>query len=351
LLGPDDVLLLAHHRDDQDETILLHLLQGRGLFGIPTERSLGVGRLLRPLLELPRSTLHAYATERSLEWLQDPGNEDLRLDRNFVRLSLLPELKARFPELSARLARVLSHAARTDTALVEGLGLQRNPLPLDMLTGLSAATAGTVLRHWLVGQHAAAGVSDAALQEFCRQLTVPVDRQPRLALPAGSLRRFRGNLYLLESAPELRSSYELSVPGTLSLPHGLLTLTLEQDAAARPGSESARLPCSQQQVQVQDPVRVTFASELEPGTRMQVNGHARKASELMRLAGLPPWVRDAQPLLMDRHGLVAIAGVAARDRSAGTDCRFSWSALAGDVTADAAREDADARPQVPTEVN
>ena len=85
LLEEGGVLLLAHHRDDQSESVLQHLLQGRGLFGIPERRQLGQGLLLRPLLRFPRSELEAYARHHRLSWVEDGSNHDLSIDRNFLR--------------------------------------------------------------------------------------------------------------------------------------------------------------------------------------------------------------------------------------------------------------------------
>ncbi|MFM8353679.1 MAG: tRNA lysidine(34) synthetase TilS, partial [Gammaproteobacteria bacterium] len=110
LATPDAALLLAHHRDDQVETVLLRLLQGRGLYGMPRVRPLGRGRVLRPLLGMARADLIAYARQHQLAWVDDPSNAMLAADRNFLRQSVLPLLRTRFPELDARVLAVAAAA-------------------------------------------------------------------------------------------------------------------------------------------------------------------------------------------------------------------------------------------------
>lgn len=315
LLAGGRVLLLAHHLDDRDESVLLHLFQGRGLFGMPRQRWLGEGRLMRPLLGLPRVTLAAYAEAQHIRWIEDPANLDPAMDRNFLRSRILPALKERFPSLNQRFDRVLALAEGTDRALVEALGLGVNPLPLSMLDGLSNPAALSILRHWLVALDAAAGVSDAALADFLGQLGAASDRQPVLAIPAGELRRHRRALHLLGPPPVLQPSYEIDVPGTLSLPHGTLTLHAPEDLGPDdlgPDDREAAV-AGQALLGIQPPLRVVFLDSLEAEATIRVRSHQRRPVELMREAGVPPWQRRSQPLLADRAGLLAVAGVAARD--------------------------------------
>ena len=84
----NEVLLTAQHRDDQAETLLFRLMRGagvRGLAGMPRERALGRGHLLRPLLDVSRAELEAYAAEQQLHWIEDPSNQDCQFSRNYLR--------------------------------------------------------------------------------------------------------------------------------------------------------------------------------------------------------------------------------------------------------------------------
>ncbi|MEE2785692.1 MAG: tRNA lysidine(34) synthetase TilS [Pseudomonadota bacterium] len=106
-----DVVLTAHHADDQLETVLLKLFQGRGFTGIQAVgRTLGVS-VLRPLLNVPRATLEGYCEMRGLEWIEDPSNQDQRYDRNYLRHEIVPLLKKRWPDVPGRIQRVLETSA------------------------------------------------------------------------------------------------------------------------------------------------------------------------------------------------------------------------------------------------
>ncbi|HAR30595.1 MAG TPA: tRNA lysidine(34) synthetase TilS, partial [Gammaproteobacteria bacterium] len=113
LAVPGACLLLAHHRDDQIETVLMRVLQGRGPYGMPERRRLAAGALLRPLLDVPRSTLMQYAKQHELTWVEDPSNAALDADRNFLRHEIMPRLRARFPQTDQALLRLSQSSGLT----------------------------------------------------------------------------------------------------------------------------------------------------------------------------------------------------------------------------------------------
>lgn len=190
LVAAGDALLLAHHADDQSETLLLRLLQGRGLIPMPAQRSFGAGTLQRPLLALPRDTLRDYAGRQGLRWLDDPSNADQNLDRNFLRHRVLPLLRERWGPVDRSLVRVGAASEQTQAVLAQLLEGQAT-LDLSVLRAAQAAApaqAVILLRAWLRGQGEFAA-TDRALGSFLTQLDAPPDRAPALALGAGRLLR------------------------------------------------------------------------------------------------------------------------------------------------------------------
>jgi tRNA(Ile)-lysidine synthase len=97
-------VLTGHTRDDQAETVLLHLERrlGRGRGGIRTRRSDGV---VRPLLPFSRDELREFLRERGAPYREDETNENERFARNRIRRKVLPEMERRDPGRTARLAR------------------------------------------------------------------------------------------------------------------------------------------------------------------------------------------------------------------------------------------------------
>ena len=115
-LEPGEILLTAHHRSDQAETLLLRLLRGtgvHGLKGIPRIRPLGKGHVARPLLNLSKSDILSYADAFKLKSCQDPSNADTTLDRNYLRHTVLPLLESRWPGYEQTLTRTAQLAAES----------------------------------------------------------------------------------------------------------------------------------------------------------------------------------------------------------------------------------------------
>src|SRR5262245_15415783 len=182
-----DHVVLAHHQDDQVETLLLQLLRGagvRGLAGMPLLRTEGKGlkagensrktassgpsyrirrpsslvsrpAILRPLLDATRAQILAYAKERRLGWVEDETNADTDLQRNFLRHEVLPLIAQRFPSYRTTVSRAARHFAEASDALAElalaagGPRLREGTLQVDALARVSGARALTVLRHFL----------------------------------------------------------------------------------------------------------------------------------------------------------------------------------------------------------
>lgn len=97
-MAKGDCLLLAHHRQDQAETVLFRLLRGAGVAGlgaIRPQRSFAGGQILRPLLAVDRADLEAYARAQDLVWVEDESNTNTSFDRNFLRQKILPALRSR----------------------------------------------------------------------------------------------------------------------------------------------------------------------------------------------------------------------------------------------------------------
>ena len=104
LLAAGDLLVLGHHADDQAETRVWQLLTGREPGGMPTERRLGVGWLVRPLMGVKRGQILDYARRHSLRWIEDPANADPGFDRNRIRHGILDRLEERHPGALERLS-------------------------------------------------------------------------------------------------------------------------------------------------------------------------------------------------------------------------------------------------------
>lgn len=111
-----EVIAVAHHQDDQAETVLLHMLRGSGLAGLGAMR-LKSGDIIRPLLSVTRREIEAYAADRVLMPRHDETNDSVQFMRNRIRLELLPLLRQYNPSVVADLNRLAQIAQAEDDCM------------------------------------------------------------------------------------------------------------------------------------------------------------------------------------------------------------------------------------------
>lgn len=290
LLNPGDVLLMAHHGDDQAETVLFRMFRGSGvagLAGMPESRPLGEGRLARPLLGVERSELERHAQNAGLSWVDDPSNTDTKFDRNFIRLSILPALKERWPGLNQRLrhsAKACSESDFLNQQLAElqwqTIGGEERRLPVAGLITLSLAEQTNLLRWWIrrAGYHTPS-VNDwsQVLQDL---LLAAEDRSPELRANHYSLRRFQGQLYL--------------VPESQSLPKAPLKLQSGQTVHwAEWTIRLSRTPTAKTDL---PPIRICTRQGGER-VRFHLDGRSKSLKKWFQEQAVPPWERGRLPLI------------------------------------------------------
>jgi tRNA(Ile)-lysidine synthase len=157
-LDPGEVLLTAHHQDDQLETVLLQLLRGAGVPGLaamPDIAPFAAGRLARPLLTRSRLELEEWARAHDLTWIDDDSNTDERFDRNYLRHSVVPLIRKRWPGAGTAVSRTARHAAEA-RRLLESLALADverasigASLSAQRLRVLDADRRRNALRFWI----------------------------------------------------------------------------------------------------------------------------------------------------------------------------------------------------------
>jgi tRNA(Ile)-lysidine synthase len=184
-------LALAHHADDQVETLLLALSRGAGLGGLSAMAAMsrwGHLTVHRPLLSLPGPHLRQWLRAQGETWIEDPSNQDERYTRNRIRNQLLPALQNAFPQFRATFARSARHAAQAQSLLIDlanqDMAAIGAPPRIDALQQLSRERQANVLRHWLQSRHQCLP-STAQLEELLDQLDACRTRGHRLHLKIG----------------------------------------------------------------------------------------------------------------------------------------------------------------------
>jgi tRNA(Ile)-lysidine synthase len=316
MLRPGEVLLTAHHEDDQLETVLLMLLRGAGVAGLAAMPELALfppGLLARPLLSRPRAALEAYVRASRLPHLEDPANRDERFDRNFLRARVLPLIRARWPGAGATVSRSATHAAEAQR-LLEEVGradVERashgRGLAASALRALPMERRRNALRFWI----AARGFSvpaTARLQEIAGPLLAArADARPLVEWPGARLESHGGLLRLSAAVRAAHRQGGGKAPAAApirwrwrrepvcQLPGNLGRIELRTDAqgpvslAALPGALTVRWR--------------------QGGERLAVaRGASRRAlKSLLRESRLPPSERSRLPLIFSGARLVAVA--------------------------------------------
>ncbi len=308
-----DDLVLAHHQDDQAETVLLQLLRGAGVKGLaamPPIRELGAKRLLRPLLGRSRSELLAHARAQGLGYVEDESNAVPGHARNYLRHRVLPAIEPRFPAYRKTLARAAQHFADCARLLDElaredvARAAVGEALSVAALAALGRPRARNLLRHSLARRGLEAPPADWLDEALDQLLGARADAAVRVGRGGWSLVRYRDAVTLIETRP---------VPGEGVWPwrgEALLELagagTLEFRPARGEGVSRARLAGGEVAVRLPQ-----GGERLRPDCRRP----RRALRKLLQEAAVPPWERRALPLLYCGDDLAWVAGV-------GVDCAY-----------------------------
>jgi tRNA(Ile)-lysidine synthase len=283
-----EVIALAHHLDDQAETVLMNLLRGSGLRGAGGMRPLArfEGMLLaRPLLELSRESLEGYARLHRLEWIEDESNADESYTRNFVRRRLGPLLATRFPQWKSSLARAARLFSEKDDR------------------------ASRLLREFLSSQ-GLKSPSEAKLVEMLRQLTSRGART-RVEHDGKALRVYRGRLVADEGPPAHFAAVPWKGERRLRIP------ALGGELRFKPGEgiASRYLKAGTFQVRARS-----------GGERLQLHPRRprRTLKNLFQEAGVPSWARQRTPLLFCGDDLVWVPGLGVDVRYQGRGLTPEW---------------------------
>lgn len=313
-LERDDLLVTAHHADDQAETFLLMALRGSGPSGLaamPKLAPLGRGWHARPLLEHARAELRAWAQAQDLAWVEDPSNADPTRDRNRIRHRVMPELVARWPAAARSLSRAAAHAGEA-RALMEALAdldlaAHRDPaapqrLPIAAFEGLDPLRARNALRRWLLALELPPPPGSAVARIVDEVIPSRPDAKARVAWRGAWVARYAGCLHAGPTLPPLPTGAWPIVPGqTLALPAGG---ALALEPARGEGLDAVLLAAQAVEVRYR-----TGHEQLKP----QGEAHHRSLKKLLARQRVAPWMRGRLPLIFVGGELAAVADLVVAD--------------------------------------
>ncbi len=312
-------VVLAHHADDQAETVLMRLLRGSGMTGLAGMAYRNSRGYVRPLLEITRPEIEQYLVERGLKWREDASNSDSTYLRNRIRHELLPLLEEYNPAIRRTLASTASLIS-DDEALLEDLTVQafdgssrmgegRVVCSVTALRTFKPALRRRVLRQafkQLTGT--LAGVGLRHIDSICG--LIESDRpNSRMALPqaVSAVREYDRLILKLSNEPQHEFDFELLImePGFYQFPPGgsiVVELTGSAPFPVDSGTACFDLDKTPFPWQVR-----TF----RPGDRIMPFGMSgrKKVKDVFIDRKIPLSERTRIPLLFCGDDLIWIAGV------------------------------------------
>ena len=308
LQSKSDVVVLAHHEDDQAETFLLQLIRGAGVKGLSSMAHFDeVRKVWRPLLNTSRTDIESYAKKHKVKWIEDESNLNIDFDRNFIRSKVLPILKNRFSYIIKVISRSSAHLAEAQYLLDDlakfdlksylKSGYYKHKLKVKTLDNLSNSRAKNVLRYWLELNDQLMPSKDL-LDELLRQvLTAKKDAELKIHLSKDyEIRRFQDEIYIVQKNQQGKKNYEIIWKGDseILLPNG--TQLIFKKVKGR-GINFKFL--NDQKLRIRNRQGGEF---FKPDTKRPT----KKIKQLLQESDLPPWERESLPLIFIGEELASV---------------------------------------------
>ena len=308
LQSKSDLIVLAHHADDQAETFLLQLIRGAGVKGLSSMAHFDdARRLWRPLLNTSRIDIESYAKQHKLKWIEDESNQNIDFDRNFIRSKVLPILKNRFSHIIKVISRSSSHLAEAQNLLDELAQLDlkkhlksikyKHKLQVKTLNKLSVTRAKNVLRYWLEMNDQLMPSKDL-LDELLRQvLHAKKDAELKIELSKDyEIRRYQDEIYLVQKNQNTQKNYEIVWNGEpeILLPNGtkLKFKKVKGRGISLEKIKDKNLIISNRK----------GGESFKPDSKRPT----KKLKQLLQESDLPPWERENLPMIFVGESLACV---------------------------------------------
>lgn len=299
-------VLTAHHQDDQAETVLLQLMRGSGPAGLaamPEIKTFHLGYLGRPLLQATGDQLTHYANHYNLTWIDDPSNDELHFDRNYMRHNVLPMLRQRWPSAAKTISRSAAHCAELTAVLTDYLQStivssqadRAGSLSVSLLLRLAPEQCKQVVRQWIKQKNLPLPNTKHLKRVMEDVLLADQSASPLVSWEGCEIRRYQDALFATSPLPDHTNVSMEVMPEDAIKVVGLGIYRFEQKIGAGfvwPGDGNIPLT-----------VKYRHGGErCVPAGR----GHQHQVKKLMQELAIPPWQRNRIPLLYHGAAMVAI---------------------------------------------
>ena len=362
LLTSNSCLILAHHRDDQAETLLLQLFRGAGIDGLAAMAelsALGAGTLVRPLLSVTRAELEEYAALHQLEWIEDESNEDIHYSRNYLRHQIMPLLEQRWPGVVGNISRTASHCQEAKINL-ESLAIQDcselsgsgHVLNISSLLLLHFERITNVIRLWLKKNDIQLPSTVVLYRLIKDVIFARADAVPKISWNNIRIYRYQNNLYLEKPEPLSDPKHKITIHEAGISPENTSSQALEEERGklqleAKITKSIASIQTCVEWTNFPKPLLIPqCAVELiaekvkhglvipsghkiwigfrQGGEHIFWRGQTKQLKKLFQEWKIPPWKRDEIPLIYINDKLAVVVGYAVSDLFYSEVCSRAW---------------------------
>ena len=300
------ILMTAHHQQDRAETFLFNLMRGAGSTGLSSlraKRPFFGAKLVRPLLNISQKDILGYANAHDLSWVEDPSNNDQRYSRNEIRHQVLPALEVFRADAVQNIARAAANLEQEngllrEVAICDLVDVREHSLhPIDNshalcvddLGHLTVGRQANVIRFWLQSLKL-----HTPSRKFLAKLLHAVSEPPAstAVLQEGGrqFRFYKGFMYVMPAQQGQQDFCSVSWQN-LEKPLGLFENKLQVGSTQK----LRELIFSNQKA------RLRLVSKPEVSNPKALQGHSLNLKKWMQDIGVPPWRRQALPLLTMSH--------------------------------------------------
>lgn len=301
-MAQSSVLLTAHHEQDRAETFLFNMMRGAGSTGLSSLRPVrrfNSGLLVRPLLNVSQDTIVAYARDKGLSWVDDPSNHLTHYSRNKIRYDVLPPLLNFRDDAIRNIARAASNLEQEnnllrEVAIADLVDVREHPIhPIDQsyalcyddILHLSLARQANLLRFWL-GSLKLHMPSKRFLEQILSAIKSPPASTAVLQESGTQFRFYQGFMYVMPASLEMQSFSSIDWQN-VDQPLALFQNRIRIDSTLK----LRELVSSQREASVR------LAAKPEVANPKALQGHSLNLKKWLQEIGIPPWRRQALPLL------------------------------------------------------
>ena len=296
------ILMTGHHQQDRAETFLFNMMRGAGSTGLSSLRTIRPfygARLVRPLLKVSQEQILEYAAFHGLNWIEDPSNQETDYSRNEIRHRVLPALSEFRSDAISNIARAAANLEQEngllrEIAICDLVEVREHPKhPIDQshalcfedMEQLSPARKANLVRFWLQILHL-----HTPTRRFLDQLLKAMQNPPpsTAVLQEGGcqFRFYKGFMYVMPAVEQVHTFSSIHWQN-VEQPLGLFQNKIRVDSTAK----------LRELVNSQKHASVRLAARPEVSNPKALQGHSLNLKKWLQDIGIPPWRRQALPLL------------------------------------------------------